>query len=94
MAGTVQPDKAFADFDSASALLLALSGALDGKPFDYLGQSLLKAVPVRASALLPRALRCRAYAIASGSEGNATRRLKDIDLSGVADWISGSYPER
>lgn len=94
MPRTVRPDKAFADFDSASALLLALTRALDGKPFPYLGQSLLKALPVRASALLPRALRCRAYAIASGSEANPTKRLGDIDLSAVAEWVSQSYPQR
>lgn len=90
----VRPEKAFAGFDSAGALLLALAWALDGEPFPHLGQSPLKAVPVRASALLPRALRCWAYAVASGSEGNATSRLADIDLGAVADWVTGRYPER
>src|SRR3954470_20963305 len=90
----VPPEKAVASFDSASAFLRALARALDGRDFPYLGQSRLKALPVRASALLPRPLRCRAYAIASGREGVAVDRLDDIDLDEVASWVARSYPDR
>src|SRR5215212_6835812 len=90
----VPPEEAIASFDSASAFLLALARALDGREFPYLGQSRWKALPVRASALLPRPLRCRAYAIASGSEGVAVDRLGDIDLDEVAGWVVRTYPER
>lgn len=90
----VRPERAVASFDSASALMLALARALHGKAFPYLGQSRLKVPPVRASALLPRRLRCRAYAIASGQEGNPVERLGDIDLDAAAAWVARSYPER
>lgn len=90
----VGPEDAVASFDSASALFLALARALDGRDFPYLGQSWLKVPPVRASALLPRPLRCRAYAIASGSEAVAVPRLGDIDLDEAAHWVARTYPDR
>src|SRR3982751_6700017 len=80
----VPPEQAVASFGSASAFLLALARALDGRDFPYLCQSWLKALPVRASVLLPRPLRCRVYAIVSGREGIAVDRLGDIDLDKVA----------
>ncbi len=88
------PQKAVASFDSASAFFLALARALDGRDFPYLGQSRWKALPVRASALLPRGLRWRAYALASGREGVAVDRLGDIDLDEVAGWVTWTYPDR
>jgi hypothetical protein len=90
----VRSDDAVASFDSASAFLLALARALRGQDFPHLGQPRWKAVPVRASALLPRGLRCRAYAIASGREGNPAERLGDIDLDEVAAWVARTYPDR
>jgi hypothetical protein len=90
----VAPEQAVASFDSASAFLLALARALDRRDFPYLGQSPWKALPVRASALLPRPLRCRAYAFASGREGVAVDRLGDIDLDEVASWVARTYPDR
>jgi hypothetical protein len=90
----VRPDQAVASFDSASAFLLALGRALRGQDFPYLGQPRWQALPVRASALLPRGLRCRAYAVASGREGVPVERLGDIDLDDVAAWVAGTYPER
>jgi hypothetical protein len=90
----VAPEQAVASFDSASAFLLALARALDGRDFPYLGQSRWKALPVRASVLLPRPLRWWAYARASGREGVAVDRLGDIDLDEVAGWVTRAYPDR
>jgi hypothetical protein len=90
----VPPEQAVASFDSASAFLLALARALDGQDFPYLGQPRWKALPVRASMLLPRPLRWRAYALASGREGVAVDRLGDIDLDDVAGWVARTYPDR
>src|SRR3954447_13572269 len=90
----VPPEQAVASFDSASAFFLALARALDGRDFPYLGQSRWKALPVRASALLPRGLRWRAYALASGREGVAVDRLGDIDLDEVAGWVTWTSPDR
>jgi len=85
------PDKAVADFDSATALLFGLAKALRGKEFAYLGQSPVKATLVRASAVLPRDLRRKVYAVASGREGVAPERLGEVDLERVADWVAGRY---
>src|SRR5215212_11200353 len=90
----VPPEEAIASFDSASAFLLALARALDGRDFPYLGQSRWKALPVRASVVLPRSLRWWAYARASGREGVAVDRLGDIDLDEVAGWVARTYPDR
>ena len=90
----VPPEKAVASFDSASAFLTALARALDGRDFPYLGQSRLKVPLVRASALLPLALRRRVYAIASGREGVPPERLDQVDLEQVAAWITSHYPPR
>ncbi|RFU20412.1 hypothetical protein [Geodermatophilus marinus] len=92
--GHVRPEDAVASFDSASALLLALARALDGQDFPHLGQARWKAALVRASALLPPPLRCRAYAVASGREGLPAHRLGDVDLDEVAGWVARAYPDR
>jgi hypothetical protein len=81
-----------ASFDSASAFLGSLAGALGHRDFPYLGQSRFKVPAVFASQFLPEPLRRRAYAIASGREGVRPGRLGGIDLEQVAAWVVGKYP--
>ncbi|MBO0845288.1 MAG: hypothetical protein J2P22_07745 [Nocardioides sp.] len=90
---TVPPEKAVASFDSASAFVASLARALRHQDFPYLGQSRLKVPLVHASRLLPRPLRLRAYAIASGREGVPPDRLGGIDMEQVAAWVTGQYGE-
>ena len=88
---TRAPGKAVANFDSATALLAGLARALDGREFDYLGQSAVKAALVRAGPVLPRGLRRRVYAVASGREGVPPERLGEVDLERVAGWVTDHY---
>jgi hypothetical protein len=83
-----------ASFDSASAMLRALSNALRGRDFARLGQHPLAALPVRASTALPRPLRQSTYAVAGAREGVSAGRLGDVDLDNVAGWVCGHYPAR
>lgn len=91
---TLPPRRSIASFDSATAMLLALSEALRERPFDHLGQSRLKLPLVYASTALPIALRRRAYAFATGSEGVPPKRLGEVDLERVAAWAVRQYPQR
>jgi hypothetical protein len=90
----VAPEDSVAAFDSASAFLTSLALALHHEDFAYLGQSRLKVPLVYASKALPRRLRRRAYAMASGREGVPPNRLGGIDLEQVATWATAKYPDR
>jgi hypothetical protein len=90
----VSPEQSVAAFDSASAFLSSLARALHHQDFPYLGQSRLKVPLVYASKALPRRLRRRAYAVASGREGVPPERLGGIDLERVACWVTAKYPGR
>jgi hypothetical protein len=87
----LRPDQAVATFDSATAFLSSLARALDHRDFPYLGQPRHKALLVRASTALPRPLRQRVYALASGREGVPPERLGEVDLQQVAAWAAGHY---
>jgi hypothetical protein len=91
---TLRPRRSVASFDSATALLLALSAALRQRPFAYLGQSRLEVPLVYASMALPLGVRRRAYAFATGSEGVPPKRLAEVDLESVASWAAQQYPQR
>jgi hypothetical protein len=58
-----------AGFDSATAMLRAVSLALRGKRFTVLGQSRLMSAPLRLSNLLPEGLRTQLYRISGAAEG-------------------------
>ncbi|WP_163509743.1 hypothetical protein [Fodinicola acaciae] len=90
---TIAAEKAVAEFDSASAMLRAVSRALRGEDFAHLGQDPARAAAVRASAALPLRLRQRLYALAGGGEGVRPDQLASVDMSAVAHWITGHYPE-
>jgi hypothetical protein len=81
-----------ASFDSASAMLLATARFLLGQDFAHLGQPAVKALPVRASTLLPKRTRQRVYGILGALEGSRPEELGDIDLEDVAAWVTGHYP--
>jgi hypothetical protein len=88
---SVSPQRAVAAFDSASAFLESLSRALEHRDFPYLGQARAKVPLVHAGRLLPRGMRRRAYALASGREGVPAERLCRIDMGQVAAWVTGKY---
>jgi hypothetical protein len=90
---TVAPSRAVAGFDSATAMLRAVSLALRGKRFTVLGQSRLAAAPLRLSNLLPEVLRTQLYRISGAAEGVTESMLASIDMQQVAAWMVGHYDE-
>lgn len=88
----MKPAHAIASFDSASAMLLASARSLRGQDFAHLGQSAVRALPVRASTLLPQRLRQEVYGVVGALEGSRPAHLGDIDLDDVAAWVTGHYP--
>jgi hypothetical protein len=88
----MKPADAVASFDSASAMLLATARYLRGQDFAHLGQPARKALPVRASTLLPTRMRQSVYGVLGALEGSRPTDLGDIDLDGVAAWVTGHYP--
>ncbi len=81
-----------ADFDSASGLLRALAASLDGHGFDRLGQSRLRALPVRASDLGPAALRRRIYSWGGWAEAISPEDLDAVSWSQFGRWVTRRYP--
>jgi hypothetical protein len=92
--GGVDPSRAVADFDSASAFLRATAAALRGDRFRWLGQSRRQGLAVHASSGLPRRVRTAAYRYAGAREALAPEVLGDVDADAVAGWLAGHYPSR
>ena len=85
-------EKAFASFDSASAMHASLSAALRGQQFWHLGQGRLTATRTRVGGQLPWPLLRRIYARIGAAEGIPADRVGDIDLADVAAWLTGQLP--
>jgi hypothetical protein len=90
----LEPADSVALFDSATALVAALSAALWGKAFPHLGQSAAYSPVVRAGGHLPWRLLRGIYTRIGSSEGVDPARLGDIDLAAVARWLTEQYPCR
>src|SRR5690606_18109596 len=88
------PHRIAASFDSATALHAAAVAALNGKPFSHLGSSSLAAAGVRMAGRLPWSLLRHGYAAAGAAEALPARRLGDVDMATVAEWLAGSVPDR
>jgi hypothetical protein len=83
-----------AAFDSALGTIRVLGAALHGRDLPRLGQGPAAAAAVRASGLLPRALRRRVYARAGAAEGVPPEALGTVDLAAVAQHLTSHYPRR
>lgn len=83
-----------ADFDSATAMLKALSCSLRGDVFRDMGMP----APLRPAAVaanrLPARLRRAIYAIAGRLEAVPPRDLERFDVQQVARWACSLYPAR
>ena len=90
----LKPVDSVALFDSATALLAALSAGLRGQAFPHLGQSGVYARLVRAGGHLPWPLLRQIYTRVGASEGVDPARLGDVDLAAVARWLTEQYPRR
>jgi hypothetical protein len=89
-----KPADAVALFDSATALVGAISAALQGKPFPHIGQSWAQGRLVRIGGQLPWTLFRQIYTRVGASEAIDPARLGDVDLAAVARWLTEQYPRR
>lgn len=83
-----------ADFDSATAMLRALSCSLRGEVFRDMGMPPLLGPLAVAANRLPRRLRQAIYALAGRLEAVKQRELQDFDLERTARWACSRYPAR
>jgi hypothetical protein len=92
--GPLPPEKVVASFDSATILHAALVAALEGRPFPHVGNPAAAAAAIRVGGHLPWPLLRRLYTRIGASEGIAPQRLGDVDLAGVARWLTEKLPTR
>lgn len=93
------PGKNVAAFDSATAMLRALSGFLHGRDFPMLGQLPRPLEPaadrfLRLVNRLPRRAAESAYAVSGWAEAVKAGRVGDVDAEALAEWVAGHYPRR
>jgi hypothetical protein len=90
----LKPADSVALFDSATAMVSALSAALRGAAFPHLGSSAAYGRAVRAAGHLPWPLLRQIYTRIGAAEGLDAARLGDVDLGAVARWLTEQYPRR
>jgi hypothetical protein len=83
-----------ADFDSASAMLRALSACLHGEDFANLGMPAWLRLPVLATGALPPRAREAIYAWSGWAEAIPPARIGEVDAEEIARWVVDAYPER
>ena len=77
-----------AGFDSATAILRAVSFALRGKRF-----ARSRSAALRLSGLLPEELRKQAYRVSGAAEAVRPEMLASIDMRRIAAWTTGHYED-
>lgn len=90
----MNPSKFIADFDSASAMVRALSRYLDGKDFPALGSSNPMRLIVPIGNKLSEKVREQAYIWGGWLETVPPRKLKEYDAEATAQWVTDYYPPR
>jgi len=88
-----------ADFDSATAMLRALSNYLKGEDFPLLGAMPRRNEPVMklvASLVnsLPSVLREQVYIWSGRFEAISAKKVEQINTDQIAEWMASLYPER
>ncbi|MDG4765497.1 hypothetical protein O7632_15530 [Solwaraspora sp. WMMD406] len=90
----MSPPRFLASFDSASAMLMATAAYLRGESFPALGQSTLLKPLVKATDLLPRKAKEKAFIVSGLTEAVRAGRMKRTDVEEVSRWVTGEYPVR
>lgn len=90
----IDPSRAVASFDSATALHAAVAAALRGQNFPHLGQGNLKGAAVRAAGLLPWPILRQVYTRVGAAEAVQADRLGEVDMGSVAHWLTSQLPQR
>lgn len=83
-----------ADFDSATAMAQATAASLRGESWPALGNPEWLQVPVSFANLLPATVREKVFIASGALETISPRRLGDIDLDEVGEWLAEEYPDR
>lgn len=88
-----------ADFDSATAMLRALSNYLRGADFPLLGAMPRTRAPlmkIAASVVnqMPKTLREQVYIWSGRLEAISPRKLRDVNTAQIAEWVTRVYPNR
>ncbi|MDP9381258.1 MAG: hypothetical protein M3Q29_14145 [Chloroflexota bacterium] len=95
----MNPTKYIANFDSAAAMLRALSRFLHGKDFPQIGMLPAPLMPLMepvAAAVnsLPRRVRELLYINSSGSEALPPDKLSEVRAEMISRWVADQYPRR
>ncbi|KFI22532.1 hypothetical protein [Nitrosococcus oceani] len=88
------PPPYLANFDSASAMLRALSRFLNGKDFPALGQSRLLEPLTQMVNWLPSTARKKIFALGGSFEAVAPEKMPQVSAEAVAHWMVNQYPRR
>ncbi len=91
---TVDPPRAVAAFDSASAMHASVAAALRGQSFPHLGQGNLAAWATRIGGRAPWPVLRGIYARFGAAEGLRPQQLQTVDLAAVAGWLGDQVPAR
>ncbi|MDB1089362.1 hypothetical protein PJ985_17500 [Streptomyces sp. ACA25] len=83
-----------AGFDSASAMLRANAAFLRGEAFPALGESPSLRPLVKATRVLPPALREKVFIASGATETISPRRVGRIDTEDISRWADEEYPRR
>ena len=87
--------RGIARFDSAAGMAQALGRSLHGEEFRSLSNSrILDRAVLPAVNLLPRRPREWFYALAGATEAIGSGSVGRLDVAGIADWLTGLYPDR
>lgn len=82
-----------ANFDSASAMLKALSQFLHGKDFPAIGQPQFLEKLVPAVNWLPKSGREWIYTVSGGNEATPMAKIANVKTEDLYSWAAGLYPE-
>lgn len=99
MAKSLKPTQYIANFDSATAMLRALSRYLHGKDFSMTGamppavQPVMRPVAMAVN-LLPKRIREQVYIWSGYSEAIPPEKLGQVRAEEVSSWMLGQYPRR
>jgi hypothetical protein len=89
-----RPPAGLAAFDSASAMVGALSHCLKGEDFPALGQQPWRQYPASMADFIPRPLRQRLFALMGASEGIPAMKAGTVSTDAIAEWFTRQYPAR
>ncbi|MFA9432961.1 hypothetical protein [Egicoccus sp. AB-alg2] len=88
------PPSYVADFDSATAMAQATAAYLRGEDWPALGNPKLLEPPVSIANILPRKAREQIFIASGALETTSPKKMGDIDLDGIGEWLLEEYPDR